>query len=468
MTVQAKSLEGEGDTVQEISAKDVDALLVSELNALSMDERSRVYEEVHGVCKEVDEKPEFIRQRLEAMEHAIHHVNNVLLPPDGMEAYMIAYNKSPSYVMDTKFRLMFLRAERFDPVLAAKRFVSFHGGIRHYFGDGVLGRPLTLTDLDKDDMKVLKSGFVQRLAQRDTSGRGVLCDFAFLVPTEFESYRTVNSMIRAVIYYTTTFIIQDEQSQKLGLVAVIYAAAADTSGNAGSSLFRQDKLQEEVSEKLSRIIRCLPFRYTGFHLCASDWIVKACAPFIKMIIGKKYRVRLRVHVGSNTECEYALLSFGIPVSTLPLSYDCKVKATAHNKWIARQSVREQHIRLSNVIFAGIDLPTNNDCLLGRGRDRYRHRGNHLLRYHVESFLSKYESAAYGDKLSIASVIVRIVKENGGRFLQAEKHGWWVEVDDAAAQDKVTHAFRTLCIAETTDATAGANADKKTERSNKKA
>mmetsp|Transcript_12834 Transcript_12834/g.31134 ORF Transcript_12834/g.31134 Transcript_12834/m.31134 type:complete len:302 (-) Transcript_12834:829-1734(-) len=236
----------------------------------------------------------------------------------------------------------------------------------------------------------------------------------------------------------------------------------------GSSLFRQDKLQEEVSEKLSRIIRCLPFRYTGFHLCASDWIVKACAPFIKMIIGKKYRVRLRVHVGSNTECEYALLSFGIPVSTLPLSYDCKVKATAHNKWIARQSVREQHIRLSNVIFAGIDLPTNNDCLLGRGRDRYRHRGNHLLRYHVESFLSKYESAAYGDKLSITSVIVRIVKENGGRFLQAEKDGWWVEVDDSAAQDKVSHAFRTLRIAETTGATAGANADKKTERSNKKA
>ena len=194
MTVKAKS-------PQEISAKDIDALLVSELNAMSMDERSRVYEEVHGVCQEVDESPEFVRQKLEAMESAIH---NVLLPPDDMDAYTIACKKSPSYVMDTKFRLMFLRAERFDPVLAAKRFVAFHGGIRQHFGEGALGRPLTLTDLDKDAMKVLKSGFLQRLGQRDTSGRGVFCDFTLLMPKDL--WKNCNSMVSTGTKYGVTAV----------------------------------------------------------------------------------------------------------------------------------------------------------------------------------------------------------------------------------------------------------------------
>ena len=190
MTVEAKPLQGKSNIVQETSAKDIDALLVSELNAMSTDERSRVYEEVNGVCQEVVEKPEFVRQRLEAMESAIH---NTPLPPHDMDAYTIACKKSPSYVMDTKFRLMFLRAERFDPVLAAKRFVAFHGVIREYFGDGALGRPLKLTDLDKSAMKVLKSGWLQRLGQRDTSGRGVLCDFAYLMPRDF--WTDFNSMV---------------------------------------------------------------------------------------------------------------------------------------------------------------------------------------------------------------------------------------------------------------------------------
>ena len=171
--------------------------------------------------------------------------------------------------------------------------------------------------------------------------------------------------------------------------------------------------------------------------------------------------------GSNTECDYALLSFGIPVTVLPLSYDCKVKVTAHNQWITRQGVREQRISLSNGAFAGIDLPTNNDCLLGRGRGRYGHRGNQLLRCQVESFLSKYESAAYGDKISIASAIVQIMKSTGGRFLQVGKDGWWVEADDDAAQDRVLHAFRTIRKAENTNSIAGGNEDKKTESATKK-
>ena len=109
-----------------------------------------------------------------------------------------------------------------------------------------------------------------------------------------------------MLYYTTTFMIQDELSQKLGLVAVIYCATT-TSYDSESFLFHLDKLQRDASEKLSKVIHYLPFRYTGFHICASDWVVKACGPLIKMIIGKIHRVRLRVHVGTFLACTLLLL-----------------------------------------------------------------------------------------------------------------------------------------------------------------
>ena len=114
--------------------------------------------------------------------------------------------------------------------------------------------------------------------------------------------------LQAVMYYTTTFMIQDELSQKLGLVAVIYCATT-TSYDSRMFLFHQDKIQREASEKLSKIIHYLPFRYTGFHFCASDWFVKVSAPLIKMIIGRTYRVRLRVHVGTFFSLHALLLLF---------------------------------------------------------------------------------------------------------------------------------------------------------------
>jgi hypothetical protein len=50
------------------------------------------------------------------------------------------------YVNDPTLRLMFLRADHFNPAEAAARFAKFHERIRQYFGVGALGRPLTLAD----------------------------------------------------------------------------------------------------------------------------------------------------------------------------------------------------------------------------------------------------------------------------------------------------------------------------------
>ena len=167
-----------------------DRLLVRELNSMSMEERGQVYEEIHGVHRIINETPEFVQERLAALQECLQRIS-------AKEAYNIAYQKGPQYVSDPKFLLMFLRADEFDAAKAADRLVKFHKGIRQYFGDRVLGRPLTLSDLDKDDMACLKAGPLQRLTSRDSSGRAVLCELNSILTKFYKHPENVVSGIDA-------------------------------------------------------------------------------------------------------------------------------------------------------------------------------------------------------------------------------------------------------------------------------
>jgi hypothetical protein len=40
-------------------------------------------------------------------------------------------------------------------------------------------------------------------------------------------------------------------------------------------------------------------------------------------------------------------------------------------------------------------------------------------------------------------VVAAVKQGGGRFLDRRKDGWWVEVKDDTAREKVSSTFRTI-------------------------
>jgi hypothetical protein len=57
-------------------------------------------------------------------------------------AYEQAERMTKGYVTDSKFRLMFLRANRFDAEKAATRLVNFMEGKLEYFGPGALARLL--------------------------------------------------------------------------------------------------------------------------------------------------------------------------------------------------------------------------------------------------------------------------------------------------------------------------------------
>ena len=89
-----------------------------ELNQMSVKDRERVFEDIHGVSAEVVETPELVETGLLLLEQQVNSISN-------KNAYNLAATQNWAYVNDRKLRLMFLRAERFDATKAANRMVGF-------------------------------------------------------------------------------------------------------------------------------------------------------------------------------------------------------------------------------------------------------------------------------------------------------------------------------------------------------
>jgi hypothetical protein len=150
-----------------ISPKDIDALLARDMHQLSFKDRDQVTQELHGVMDVVDEKPSMVEESLVQLEMEL----STLLDED-LSAYRLAHSINPSYTTDAKFRLQFLRAERFHVKNAAQRMVRYFREKLDLFGPEKIGKArITLQDLSEDDKVALATGYMQWLPEHDRSGR---------------------------------------------------------------------------------------------------------------------------------------------------------------------------------------------------------------------------------------------------------------------------------------------------------
>lgn len=147
--------------------KEFDRSLAQEMNQLSLSERERKCEEVHGISSFMEETPDLVYEALFELEREVAAI-------EPKTAYDMALKMDRSYVEGRKFRLMFLRAELFDVKKAAERMVLFLEKKLKFFGPASLVRSIQMSDLDDDDITTLKSGVFQILPSRDRSGRPIL------------------------------------------------------------------------------------------------------------------------------------------------------------------------------------------------------------------------------------------------------------------------------------------------------
>jgi hypothetical protein len=149
------------------SAWSAEKVIAEELGKLTLDEREKAYEDVHGISTPVVETPELVEEYLRGMELELSRIPN-------KPAFDLAILLSEPFVMDRKFRLGFLRAQAFDVRLAASRMARYFETKLELFGQEKLVKTIMLEDLDIETQKAVARGSLSILPTKDTLGRPVL------------------------------------------------------------------------------------------------------------------------------------------------------------------------------------------------------------------------------------------------------------------------------------------------------
>jgi hypothetical protein len=88
-----------------------------------------------------------------------------------------------------------------------------------------------------------------------------------------------------MIYYTMS-LMEDVETQKRGVVALMYYIGKFESEYDG-----------ELMTRLKKLLEWLPMRYSAMHLCHNHPMVRALSPVIKLQFARNRRVRFRIHDG---------------------------------------------------------------------------------------------------------------------------------------------------------------------------
>jgi hypothetical protein len=120
----------------------------------------------------------------------------------------------------------------------------------------------------------------------------------------------------------------DEEAQKRGVVTCMYCV--------GGGL----NIDLQLVRKSGSLRNALPVRFDSAHVCYSDPRIVPFFSLAMVIMGTYTRMRSRAHYGSDEECQCQLSSFGIPISTFPVSPRGEFNFENHRTFVAMQRAIE--------------------------------------------------------------------------------------------------------------------------------
>eukprot|EP00934_Nitzschia_sp_Nitz4_P006191 Nitzschia sp. Nitz4//scaffold83_size84149//82297//83772//NITZ4_005190-RA/size84149-processed-gene-0.82-mRNA-1//1//CDS//3329558995//6181//frame0 len=417
----------------------VDKLAATEMLALSMSDREKVYFDIHGVSEEVTETNELIQKSLLQFERLLRKSNN----SSQQQALRLASHQDPLYVQNPEFRLCFLRADRFDVPAAVNRFLSHFQLKLELFGEQMLTKEITQDDLDDDDLDALYNTISFTLPSRDPAGRLVL------VRTSHNANPPIRAMMRKT-FYALMAGTHDEEIQRKGCVVVSYLVGQPM-------VWEEFTKRQKMNHEWGRALAAIPLRLEALHVCFDSFVWRSLVAVFKLTANMFTRLRVREHYGDPTSVLFSLQTFGILLEGL--SDELVAGSTRSNQefWEQRREWERQQRRTCNRSLEIVDtkrigscsptlaliaIPGQFDVLLGRGKSAYNHFGNIRLRHLVAQRVEQYDESQFTKKRKVAEEIVEVIQQSKGRFIRPEGAGW-VEVSDDVSRRKVCNAFRTL-------------------------
>ncbi|CAJ1969896.1 unnamed protein product [Cylindrotheca closterium] len=478
------------NNMSKLEMKETEAFLASEMNRLSVQERSNALDDLHCVGEEVQETPDMIQKALADFDQAVRKEQNPF--------YEMAMNQNRAYVEDPTFRLKFLRAKLFNAREAVRKMMSLLECKAKYFGHGKVGREITLDDLSEEDKQLMLSGIYHIQDGRDRNGRLILHFFGKML-----SRCKADNLIRIGYYIMYNILSSLPDVQRKGIV-VIYndtTLPEETFSMPGFHFIKELlAFYDSKAVRFSGIHYCLQTK--GQNLELSNVIINL---FLKGA-PQETRVRTRIHYGSIIELQYQLQSYGIPLSTLPFGVQGNIRIDILNVWLHRHleqtnqricfleseashgwsqnmevesdfgnheqllhsdantdDVREALVldlwHICDPMWASTEEdpgdtthinsvpgsiePTEMDVLFGKGYRLQLHPGNVFFREFLEQHRDEYESTPRQNRRAMAVELAQSLRNNGARFLQKAESGEWVESDNSQAEKKVSQFFREL-------------------------
>mmetsp|Transcript_4589 Transcript_4589/g.10013 ORF Transcript_4589/g.10013 Transcript_4589/m.10013 type:complete len:378 (+) Transcript_4589:286-1419(+) len=255
------------------------SLIASELSKLSLEDREKALEEIHGVNETNNEDPEEIKELLDQVKDELKRIRY-------KQAYEKAAFLSNAYVTDPELVIFFLRADNYDARKAAIRLVEHFKHKLKLFGEHTLVRDIMYDDLSEVAKSVLKSGFVVNLPTTDQSGRMVVaCNMSELL-----RFGTLADTIRAMWYLSVRNTQMYPSTSKLGIVMTYFTHGMC---NVFEKLSRKDFI-----DGTAFLGNSLLYKFAGVHFCFEhNTIASAIQTTLMMSLGKYARVRLRSHCG---------------------------------------------------------------------------------------------------------------------------------------------------------------------------
>jgi hypothetical protein len=175
-------------------------------------------------------------------------------------------------------------------------------------------------------------------------------------------------------------------------------------------------------------------------LASAFFQIKCDDRSIILTIVKYYR---QLIIGSITECQYKMMSYGIPSDQLPIKNSGTIKIQNQKKWIAFRKMKDRIIEDEGwYSVSGTFCPSTKDVMAIGGMHFYKFPGNCRYREMLESNLESYDNAdSVQEKIRITNEILLNIESSGGRFFVRDKQGWWAPANEQTARAKVSNAFR---------------------------
>ncbi|KAG7373941.1 hypothetical protein IV203_013036 [Nitzschia inconspicua] len=420
------------------SIRKVDSMLAKALYRMSVDDRNRIQEELHGVRnlakaespQSLDTAVAMLRGEFDfgvqkwaatANQSTWSFCNDIVMPA------------SQVYVKSREMCLRYLRADRMNPKSASVRMLNHLRLLHKYFGPESLHRPLRLSDLVKQEQDLLRAGNNQVLLSRDRTGRLII----FSQGSTSTEGVTDASRLRVSMYFFSC-LAEDIETQKYGYVciAVPDRGVVETFKNISNPETRQDWkdfLNNDYKPLRLSAFHLIHPEGPGFQLLKAFWVMYSSR--------KDDCAKARFYTNLELETQYKLLTYGIPIQELPLTVTGTLKTKNHILWIkSRHLIDKAREKGQDIANIGTLHPGVYDVLFSRGGNS-SHFGNMEFRQIIASRIEAYNSGGRKERTTIRHDIIRMVHRKGGRFLMMQSDGWWVELsNEKLVMEKVTNAI----------------------------